>query len=260
MTSMSVHPAAEDLGRFIEGTLDDAERTAMIEHIADCDECRIVVVDGAAFGEESAAAPQTLWWLPVAAAIALIVASVLFVRHERRDPVAELVNAYSGLRARPIEGRLSGFPYLPGASRGPRVNDTATLMLEGTAASIEKRHGTDAEVVHAHGLAHLLTGDVETAVVELSESAGAEPSNANYWNDLAAAQLEARNPAAALSAADRALSLVPAHQEALFNRAQALEALGQRTRARQAYDRYLSNDRASPWAAEAQRGRHRLDP
>jgi anti-sigma factor ChrR (cupin superfamily) len=40
------HPDAEDLGRFIEGTLDEpAARTVVIDHVADCDECRIIIAD-----------------------------------------------------------------------------------------------------------------------------------------------------------------------------------------------------------------------
>ena len=51
MTLLLAHPDAEDLGRFVEGTLDDPERAAIVEHIADCDDCRILVVDAAEFVE-----------------------------------------------------------------------------------------------------------------------------------------------------------------------------------------------------------------
>jgi hypothetical protein len=39
------HPDAEDLGRFIECTIDEPTLTDIVEHIADCDDCRIVVAD-----------------------------------------------------------------------------------------------------------------------------------------------------------------------------------------------------------------------
>jgi len=43
MTMTLAHPAAEDLGRFVEGTLDDAGRAAVVTHIADCDEFSILL-------------------------------------------------------------------------------------------------------------------------------------------------------------------------------------------------------------------------
>jgi len=87
MTMILAHPAAEDLGAFVEGTLNDAERSAVVEHIADCDECRIVVVDATAFGEETAAAHGVSgrwWWLANAAAVLLVVALGSFTHHEYR--------------------------------------------------------------------------------------------------------------------------------------------------------------------------------
>jgi tetratricopeptide (TPR) repeat protein len=109
-------------------------------------------------------------------------------------------------------------------------------------------------------VAHLLSGDAETATTELSQAASTESINATYWNDLATAQLAARHPAAALAATERSLSLETKRQDALFNRALALEALGKTSEARQAFDQYLASDSTSPWANEARTGRLRNEP
>jgi len=132
------------------------------------------------------------------------------------------------------------------------------MIMQGAAAETMQLRGNDAKTHHARGVARLLANDAKTGVIELSEAANAEPTNASYWNDLAAAQIVARDPKAALSSADRSLSLDPTLKDALFNRGLALDALGQRADARRAYDRYLAADPASPWALEVQKKRERL--
>ena len=65
------HPEPETLGRFVEGTLDDPERAAIVQHIADCDECRILVVDAAEL-TEPAKIERHKWWMGVAASLMLV--------------------------------------------------------------------------------------------------------------------------------------------------------------------------------------------
>jgi len=55
------------LGRFVEGTLGEHERKAIVAHIADCDECRIVVVDAAEFVEPAIVHSERRWWMSAAA-------------------------------------------------------------------------------------------------------------------------------------------------------------------------------------------------
>jgi tetratricopeptide (TPR) repeat protein len=257
---MTIHPDAENLGRFVEGTLPDTERPDVVAHIADCDECRVVVVDGAEFIE----APhdkRSYRWLAVAAVLIVVISSWAYIRYET-NPVNELAVAYGRLDARPIAGRLSSFPYVPlKTTRGAgKRTDPAELVLEGKAATVARRQGSDAKSLHSRGVAHLLTGDTGVAATELTDAADADPSNALYWNDVSAALLAAQHPAQALSAAGHALALSPGQHEAQFNRALALEALGQSAAARQAYDDYLTGDPASAWAGEVQRNRRRLNP
>src|SRR6266404_5939083 len=113
MTMTLAHPPAEDLGRFIEGTLDDAARAAVVEHIADCNDCRIIVVDTTSFGEESAAKPRvaTGRWMAIAASVVMIVGAATLIWNAQRHPLAKLAATYAELKFRPVEGRLSGFPY-----------------------------------------------------------------------------------------------------------------------------------------------------
>lgn len=263
MTMTLAHPAAEDLGRFVEGTLDDAGRVAVVTHIADCDECRIVVVDAAEFVEPAVAHSDRRRWLAMAAAVVLVAVVGTLTYSKYRDPLTKVNDAYSQLTKRPVEARLSGFPFVPWiTNRGKNVDDSDVplMILQGAAANVTELRGKDGKTLHARGVAHLLSGDAETATIELSQAANAEPANARYWNDLAVAQIAARHPEAALSAAERSLAITPPLQEARFNRALALEALGKRGDAHQAFDQYLATDRASPWAREAEAGLQRTEP
>ncbi len=262
MTMTLAHPAAEDLGRFVEGTLDDAGRAAVVAHIADCDECRILVVDSTEFSKPNTEQSDRRRWLAIAATVVLVAAVGTFTYSRYRDPLAKVNDAYGQLRKRPVEARLSGFPFVPWiANRGPNDDtDVPLMILQGEAANVTELRGKDGKTLHVRGVAHLLSGDTETATIELSQAANAEPAKAQYWNDLAVAQIAARHPDAALSAAERSLAIAPSLQEARFNRALALEALGKRGDAHQAFEQYLATDRTSPWAAEAQAGLQRTEP
>lgn len=259
MTMTLAHPAA-DLGRFVEGTLDDAARAAVVEHIADCDECRIVVVDTSEFIEPARAARP--WWLASAAAALLLVAAVgTFTYTKYHDPLAKLTEDYAQLKGRPIEGRLSMLPYLRWSpTRGPSGDevDIRLTIMQGDAASAAELSGNDARALHAHGIGVLLEGN-DTAgdsLPSLKAAAAKEPDNARYQSDLAAALIAAANSRdtaklqLAVEAADRALKIDPHSLEALFNRALALELLDRKQEAIAAYNRYLALDSSSKWADE----------
>jgi CHAT domain-containing protein len=78
----------------------------------------------------------------------------------------------------------------------------------------------------------LMTGEVDSAIAQLSKAAELDPSNAVVWSDLAATHLQ-RNASTsepyelllAFAAANRAVLLDPTFQEGRFNRAVALERL-----------------------------------
>jgi tetratricopeptide (TPR) repeat protein len=270
MTMTLPHPPAEDLGCFVEGTLDDAERAAVIAHIADCDECRIVVVDATAFREESAAAHGEggRWWLGVAAAIAIVLGGA-FIVNARRDPLAPVIEASAHLRSRPVDARLSGFTHVGRSNMrgGDHETDLAETQLDGEVGRVLERRGDDPRTLHAKGVARLLAAallkveypnevDAERAkaVDALQSAADREPNNARYLSDLAGALIATGGPAnldRAVATCNRALKIDPRSPEALFNRAIALRDLGNARGAISAFKLYLIVDPSSPWADEA---------
>ncbi|HSY47738.1 MAG TPA: zf-HC2 domain-containing protein [Thermoanaerobaculia bacterium] len=268
MTMTLAHPAAEDLGRFVEGTLDDAARAAVVEHIADCDECRIVVVDSSEFIEPAQAAGRP-WWL--AAAAVVLVATVATITYSKyHDPAAKVTDEYAQVKIRPIEGRLSGVPYTEwrvsrgGSDSNDETTDPLLAIMQGDAASAAELRGDDAKTLHARGIGLLLESkeSVDESLAPLKAAAAKEPDNAHYQNDLATALIAAarnNDPGKlqlAVDACNRAIQVDPRSREALFNRALALESLHRTQEAITAYDLYLSVDPSSRWADEVRR---RLD-
>ena len=120
-------------------------------------------------------------------------------------------------------------------------------------ARIRERAESDAspEAQGALGITYLVSGDVSGAVKALESASAQEPENARLLSDLAAAYLtraaQADEPAdipKALEAAEKAIALKDAPEEAWFNRALALERLHLVDAARKAWDDYLQRDAA----------------
>ena len=286
MTTTLTHPPAEDLGCFIEGTLDDEARAAVVEHLADCDDCRMTMVDAlafddpAAFDEDPIVKPRPAsgrWWAAAAAAIAIAVGGMWLV-DARSDPEAPLIEASVGLPSRQVEARLNGFQYV-GLHRmrgGDQETGTATFRLEGEVQKVLELHGNSAKTLHARGVAHLLAAGLKKvdpqasdaqrqedaaeikserakAIESLSAAVGGAPNNVKYQSDLAAALIEtgdSENLKLAVGACDQAINIDPGSREALFNRAIALRNLRDE-RATAAFRNYLKVDPSSPWAEEA---------
>lgn len=186
-------------------------------------------------------------------AVVVFALGVVACGREQHQP--RLREVYAAAAARPVELRISGLPYVPAAprSRGPAAVES---QLQGAAYATLGSPSNDAP---SRALALLTLGKAAEAV-EVLQRVTAEKPDAAAWNDLAVA-LHARGRAGdtktmteALAAADRALRFNPRMPEALFNRAAVLDALGWREAAVQAWERYLSADGQSKWAAEA-RGR-----
>jgi tetratricopeptide (TPR) repeat protein len=250
------HPEAEDLGRFVEGTLEDPERAAIVDHLADCDDCRILVVDAAEFVEPAKTDSHSNWWRGIAAALILVVAIGALTYHQFRDLEGDVKKDYARVLNRPLEARLSGYPYVPRHNLRGNRDDESDIQLDimkGKAADLMELHGTDAKTLHARGIGFLLADDdKKKSIGPLQAAAERDPNNAKYQSDLAAALIAAGNPQSALAACDRALRIDPRSPDALFNRAVALDAL-QRPEALQAYERYLAVDSTSPWADEVRK-------
>jgi hypothetical protein len=261
MTPTLTHPPAEDLGRFVEGTLDDAERPAIVAHIADCDECRIVVVDVAEFVEPVTVHSERRWWMSAAAAIVITLGGT-FAWQTLRNPLTPVIEASSHLRSRSVDGRLSGFTYVERSvarGDGDEELDTDELQLDGKIAAVLEQRGNDPKTLHAKGVALLVmpkakVQDRDKAVSLLLEAVAKAPNKPAILSDLAAALIakgDAANLKRAVGVCDRALQLSSHSPEVLFNRAKALELLGQQRQAITAYDRYLAVDASSEWAKEA---------
>ncbi len=266
MTTTLTHPPAEDLGCFIEGTLDDEARAAVVEHLADCDDCRITVVDATAFADPAAFDEDLIvkqrpaaggrWWAAAAAAIAIAVGGLWLV-DARRDPLAPVMEASSRLSSRLVAARLSGFPYVvrKGATRGSGGDtDFAASEVEAKAYEVLQRRGDDSRMLHAKGVAGLLAVEAalvdrdyseksdqaakdqqdlrsnrDTAINQLRSAANTS-NNAAYLSDLAAALMakgDRQSLEQALAACNRALQIDPRSADARFNRAKALDLMAQ---------------------------------
>ncbi|HEX3579294.1 MAG TPA: zf-HC2 domain-containing protein [Thermoanaerobaculia bacterium] len=254
------HPEAEDLGRFVEGTLDEPERASIIQHIADCDDCRMSVVDAAEFTEPAAAQLNRNWWMGIAAALILVAAIGTLTYQRFHVRLGDVKQEYAKVKNRPLEARLSGFDYVPHVvKRGGDDDDHDTQLdvMKGKAAELMELQGTDAKTLHARGIGFLLAADdPKKSIPDLQAAAERDPNNATYQNDLAAAMIAAgsNNPAIlqrALAACDRALHIDSRSPDALFNRAVVLQDLGRDAEALAAYEQYLKVDSTSSWAAEA---------
>ncbi len=256
MNPSSLHPGDEELGRFVEGTLDPNSRARLVDHVAGCDECRMIVVNSSELVETPQA--DRRWWLAIAAGLILVAAGVMFTYNQHRDPLVNVAAAYGQLKSRPIEARLSGFPYVPRhVTRGEAdEKDPNFFLLQSKAQDAIEVPGQSPRVLHAHGVALLFNGRADEAVTALVAAAIREPGNTRYQSDLAAAliaasRLDPKKLESAVAMCDRALQVDSRAPDALFNRALALDMLGRSREAIAAYDHYLAVDSSSPWAAEA---------
>jgi CHAT domain-containing protein len=194
-------------------------------------------------------------------------ATVAGLRRRPFDPIRSLTEAVR-LDAREIEPRLAGgFHWAPfdpqrhdQMSPSYKLASTVAVVLSGGTAP------ASSPTSRAVGVADLLAGRTRKAISVLALAAESE-QDPRDWSDLSAAYYTSAERYAAtelladaLAAADRALELDAMLPEALFNRALALERLGLRDDARQAWEQYLTTDAGSEWAAEAQAHVRRLAP
>jgi tetratricopeptide (TPR) repeat protein len=284
-------PDSALLAAFLDGSLADYERTAVVTHLAECPQCRAVALTVVEFHEVQAldglwqqVAPPApppplvetgaLRWsrektrapamalVAVAAAAAVAISLPLLIPARSAPPsAATLRDLAEGHR--PLEARLSGTrAYAPPPLTSPpgAAPDRSSIHLIATATDVRAAFAAnDAEFSgRAVGIAALLAGDLNDAIATLEIAAAADPSDLRVANDLAAAYYERSQRAdrpddlpAALSAVERALESAPAHPEALFNRALIITALGLRAEAETAWQDYIARDPSSGWTGEA---------
>jgi tetratricopeptide (TPR) repeat protein len=266
-------PSPEVLGAFIEGTLDASARAGVRRHVASCSQCVFVVGEANAFlssdepeaDEESEGSRDGWpWTAAIAAVIVLTCATAAaWLTARWRDPLDRVRRAADAAPTRPAEGQLADFGYAPyRATRSDVAEVNPRLRIE--AERLMHAGGSDARTWHARGVASLILGDAATAVMMLQKAVVLAPQNAGYWSDLAAARVAAgtRGDQAELrdaaSAASRAEAIDPSLVSASFNRALALEHLGDPGAAARAYERCLALRPSEPWAAEIRLRRARL--
>jgi CHAT domain-containing protein len=197
----------------------------------------------------------TRWIVPAVALLTGIGAVAVLILHGHKPSADQRLFAALRSEGVSLTGRIREMP--PAARR--RGREGVPLHVAAAAASVLDANGgsSDPSSRRAAGVAHLILGNVEAAITDLSQVTSSG-GTAAAWNDLAAALLErasrernAEDLIDALGAADRALRIDPTVVEAEFNRALALQSLHLNAAASDAWQRYLIMDATSQWASEA---------
>jgi CHAT domain-containing protein len=204
--------------------------------------------------------------------VAATIAAALIANNLYRESLARPRSAHVKNRnilllavgnSRLIEGRLAGgFPYVSFASsmRGhPQIIDSLSLL--GAAGELQRAADKEPSPfnVEEFGVAELLLQHFDPALTEIEFAIGASPRVPEFYVDLSAgliARARLRRSGLddltrAVNACEQALSLVPGLPEAQFNLALALESIGVRTEALQAWTDYLKTDAVSGWSNDA---------
>jgi tetratricopeptide (TPR) repeat protein len=273
-------PPPNVLAMFVEGNLPPDRIAEVIAHLARCAECRLTVEHVSELesqeseSETSDAEPvhrNAFRVVAAAAAIGAILLALSFLQQrlviQKWRSEVRTFAAVLPAEQRLVEPRLTGgfrwAPFYGPARQGNVPRSAAELVSVAAAAELLRRiaHHSSNPALHAKGIALVISGDAGEAIQILEPVAARQTDNALIWSDLSAAiyvdaQRRRSNPFAlrrSIEAAEMAIAAEPELAEAYFNRALALERLGDRTRAIAAWKEYLRRDRRSRWAAEAER-------
>ena len=261
-------PNDETLALFVEGKLQGDARTAVIEHLTECADCRDIVL----MATEEAAAnnvvpgkferPKWLPYLAAAAAVLVLMFGVPAVwRSMQRDDLRELNSKFE---KRQVEARLSIEDVhrdFRGRSRGGDNEAEALALLNAEQAKATAAEKPTQKNLHKAGLALLIALQHEDAVDAL-ERALAMGESVELLNDTAAAHVERMSSGdlkRAIELSDRSLRLEHT-TAALWNRALALEYLGQDQEAVAAFNDYIAAERDPAWDEEARNHIARITP
>lgn len=257
------HPEPEALAAFLEGNLTGTELNVTAEHLRDCEECQDLLGEAAAFEleetgcsaiESTIRRPVARWpWVAgLAAAAAITIVVILPSRHP--DPLTQLQADH-----RTWQGRLTAFEYAPLRIMRSAEGESDYRKLS-AAAELQERLAKDRspQNLHRFALAQIALGHTGSAVDLLTEAVKLDPKDARILSDLSAAQLLSGDTAEGGENAARAIELDPSLAPAAFNWALALQELGNRPVAIDAWEKYLVLDPGSPWATEARNHLRRL--
>lgn len=258
--TMTNCPDNERLAAFIDGRLRGEERTAVLAHIADCADCREIVMaaDEIASGEaheENVVRGRFKPRMIVPAAAAAAIVAVLFLGPFRDNDMEKMAKAAAKLDERVTVARFSAdFPYrsqptLRRGEEGEPHYEVGKVAAE-VAARAEKKQ--NAGNLHAAGVAYLLLGPTyrDRAVKALEAANAKNPLNAAVLNDLSAAYIADGNYERALQTASESAALKKT-EAAAWNRALSLRYLGRTDQEKAAWQHYLQLDPDSEWAKEA---------
>jgi tetratricopeptide (TPR) repeat protein len=263
-------PDAQELAAYAERLLPGAARAAVEQHLVECADCRDVLVATTGWLAASRDPVKTSMSVPwrLMAGVAAAAVLVLGIRFwwldgtGRQSDLQALVAAVGSGSTRLVDGRLTGgFGYAPMPPIVRSKGDAATAVppsVRALVAAIEREALAAPSSLRdaVLGVAYLVGGDVEASIVTLERASAGRLDDARIWSDLAAAYLErgaSGDFEKARDAADRALALESTLAEAAFNRAAALEGLGDREAAIAGWRRAAGFESGSPWAAEAER-------
>jgi len=217
--------------------------------------------------------PKT-WWLPpralqLAVSAALLVALaaggiwVAWRRAETHSASRLIAQAYAEKRT--IEMRIEGAPWAPLRHERGRSADEdrmvrpALLKAEGEIARHLKNTPDDVTWMQASGRTSLLEeGGEERALAVLDRAHELAPDNQSVVVDLASAYLlrgqVANRPqdiGTAIDLLGKTLAAEPGNETAQFNYAIALEQMGLKQQAVEAWGEFLRLHSGSPWSTEA---------
>ena len=266
----------ETIAAYLDGTLSDRERDAMTAHLASCETCYFLFLESAQTKPSSATvATSERWWkrpvvlwpatagLATAATVLLAFSFGILPGQRSEEPALQALVAAVGADRMFVPRLTGGFAHGPvrGAIRsGSSGSATLSPDVRIAAARIEKETAAEesAPALHSRGVAALVLGEVDRAVVSLDDGVEQRPGDARFLNDLACAYLvrgeqngSRDDLSKALATLNRALEIDRTLPEVLFNRACALERLALFPEAREAWQAYLTIDNRSGWADEA---------
>jgi len=254
-------PDPEVLAAFLEGELDAETSETVRRHLLTCDECLYIIRGTKEFKRESGISEPAIdrnrfRFIAIAASLVIaIVATLAVITSRRSDPIRRMNAAMRSEGFRPFEGRLAAIDYERFQTLRSAAPANLALTIPAQAALENTASPRSAREWYTHGVAQLVLGDGARAVKAMTAAAQLD---SKYRADLSAARIALgteRDDAAelqrALEDANTALRSDPSSPIALFNRALALERLGDTARAADAYAAYVAHDPSSPWAAEA---------
>lgn len=272
-------PEPERLAAYLDGQLFPEQRERLEEHLARCGRCTNAMADSVRFQTRHGlrtheGVPGR--WVAAAAVVLVTLPTMLWLATRadrppwRSNPRAPLIAASA--EARPLTPRLTGgFRWAPALETWRGVSSAPADAPWSYYAAAEKVRREafatpSADRLGALADAHLLTGDLDRALVTLARAMANDPDNPGLRSDTGAAYLArgqrqgtAADIALAVEMSSSALAADPSLIEARFNRALALQELHLNAEARRAWQSYLEEETDPQWAAEGERHHRELE-